>query len=922
MDEKPKENEQVAESVTILEKNSDPVRIDENSKEKAMSIVCNSNLENELESNQLALDNEKKEQDRVEQIAHVRSENSSEQIESSSILEEINENAVVTKDSTTESKTNENPSWAQQLSLDEILKTKQNMNEEKYSDSEYEDIDDDDDDADDEDASEEEKADVAVNKNLNQSSNKNKSEMIKSNINMSNEKKETDSKSLQEKTTDRPGNRLSGKQQRRIKEKEKDPSVIPKKGLFYEHDYRDFEEENEVVNKISIATDLEQTAPTMRDGQEGEQDKKVDTEKVTVESSIIGKSKPVELLNRSSNKPSEISHKNNKNIDTERWAHDRFDMNEQKPKSSQDLINRYGYDIRQETSIEAIKQVEGNQDNVKTQRRNYDKKQTNTNGNSSKRTVTKENKDVSNSGRNNNNISNNEKNHHQHQQPLANRRPNYINKRQFRERLTQQRPRVYENIKSNEKMHSRQNNKQSQSINEQRSVRRDETNIESNHEIDEYEDYEDEENEEDCIVKQVGSIEEEEENSDDEARKLAFLRRRKAPVQSRLEHSDNKNFETINQQYKNNQTRTNYFSSDRHPKNSNRDSTKEYKNSAYNSREDGANGEFGGSYKVRSFENNSRNRNQQFNRQNSHQNFYRSDRHSNVNRNDHLNYDEHDNRTSEGFSSQPTMNRLRSNRVYFNKSKNYDMASNSNQASNRRYEETSHSQIKAKQQANEIQQQHQSQQDFPKRYSSLRSNQTSGNGPQQQRQHQMEPHAEQHQQQTQSHVQNQFSVKPSSSYNFQAQQQYIYQTNSLNNQPRQQQASAQQNWHPQTNKPQSQYGHMHRSLMAASQQPASAIIMQTPPGLTSLQHQHQHSSSMPRHQIYYVPSNEYEYASIAAAAVMSNPIYYAAAAGQSGSLSTPSTATQNQPTTQLSPSAIQHLQRQSKAIPIINPNKS
>jgi hypothetical protein len=902
MDDRSQENSQVVESSKPIQNKIDELEAKQTT---AVSIESNSNEESEPRSKHSDLSNQENGQDKMEEKVHVQIENSSEKIESATTLLESNENFDILTKSTNEAKENENTSWAHQLSLDEKenIENKLNGEKEKNSDSEYEDIDDDD----------VEGQATIESKNLNEAV-KSQSKMAKNSPNALNSKKDTNRESEQKNKEERANNRATVKQQRRIK-KEKDPTVIPKKGLFYEHDYRDLEEENE---KEIATVDQEQAASVLADNEEIKQEKEIYIEKATNEngSKNLDKAKPIELLNRPSNKRNEIARSNNKNIDDERWAHDRFDLNEQKPKSSQDLIKRYGYDIRKEKSVEAIKQ-EDNQENSKTQRGQIDKKQLNKIGYSSKRAITKENKAVFNNNNNNNNSRNEKPNYQQPQQFPQNRRLNYDNKRSERERLTKQRSRVYETKRPSEKI---SNNRQSQSSKSQSSARTTEANVDLH--VDEYEDYEDEENEEDNKVKQAAlSVNDEEENSDDEAKKLALLRRRKAPI-AKVEHSTNKNFD-YNQQYRNSQARTNYSSFDTQ-KDSNRTISQEYNNRAFNSKDNRKNGKLEGSNKINSIENKFRNRNNQFNRQNN-KYFYKSDRHANAERNEYSNYDEHDNRESEDF--QGNMNRRRNEGVHSYRDQKRDINivnNNSNPASDAltsKYEQTSHSQIKTRQQqqTNEVYQQQQNHQDFPKRYSSLRSNQTSNSGLLQQK----ELHTElQLQQQAQTHIQNQFPAKSSSaaaSYNFQAQPQFLYQNTTLNNPSRQQlhqrQTLTQQNWHPQTNKSHSNYGHMQRSLVAASQ-PAPSMIMQPPPGLAPIQHQQ--NSGMPRHQIYYMPSNEYEYANLAAA-VMSNPIYYTATASQSGSISTPP-STPTQTSSQLSPSTIQHLQRQSKAIPIINPN--
>lgn len=118
-----------------------------------------------------------------------------------------------------------------------------------------------------------------------------------------------DQSDKQESTADDESNTKStnnenGKPKKESKNVKKDPSVIPRKSYFFEHDDRE-EDRNE----------------PRRQTQRG---------------------RP----NWNNNKSSVRSHRGNPD---ERWTHDRFNLNEQKPKTKTEIVKRYGYDIRQDT---------------------------------------------------------------------------------------------------------------------------------------------------------------------------------------------------------------------------------------------------------------------------------------------------------------------------------------------------------------------------------------------------------------------------------------------------------------------------------------------------------------------------------------------------------------------------------------------
>lgn len=94
------------------------------------------------------------------------------------------------------------------------------------------------------------------------------------------------------------------------------PQYIPKKGTFYEHDDR-----------------------TMEDLDEIEQQENSENPANSNEA-LSNSSKVLSTLNQ------KVTPKAKK--DTDRWTHDRFNENEQAPKSRNELVSAYGYDIRNE----------------------------------------------------------------------------------------------------------------------------------------------------------------------------------------------------------------------------------------------------------------------------------------------------------------------------------------------------------------------------------------------------------------------------------------------------------------------------------------------------------------------------------------------------------------------------------------------
>lgn len=105
------------------------------------------------------------------------------------------------------------------------------------------------------------------------------------------------------------------------------PQYIPKRGAFYEHDDRLGSDE-----EVKVGADGESVTS------EGSQPKSV---------------KQLTISNKKSNPqrpPKEQSDTKVVSIDSDRWGHDMFREEEQKPKSREELLTSYGYDIRSQDS--------------------------------------------------------------------------------------------------------------------------------------------------------------------------------------------------------------------------------------------------------------------------------------------------------------------------------------------------------------------------------------------------------------------------------------------------------------------------------------------------------------------------------------------------------------------------------------------
>lgn len=102
----------------------------------------------------------------------------------------------------------------------------------------------------------------------------------------------------------------------------KNPQYIPKKGVFYEHDDRSHDADDKKQSSSSVKKEEEVVESKESGG----------TKKAAVQEK--------QNENRRGNR--------RQRTDADRWNHDLFRDEKQKPKSKSELINAYGYDIRQE----------------------------------------------------------------------------------------------------------------------------------------------------------------------------------------------------------------------------------------------------------------------------------------------------------------------------------------------------------------------------------------------------------------------------------------------------------------------------------------------------------------------------------------------------------------------------------------------
>ena len=119
----------------------------------------------------------------------------------------------------------------------------------------------------------------------------------------------------------------------------KDPAFIPKTGYYFEHDSR------EGVN---------QTEPEPNNNQELIKSAAVVTKFKTAQQQQQPRRKQTNNNNNKKNFKS-ISVRNADEIDTnERWKHDRFDLDEQQPKTENEIVKRYGFDIRKAKDLNQV----------------------------------------------------------------------------------------------------------------------------------------------------------------------------------------------------------------------------------------------------------------------------------------------------------------------------------------------------------------------------------------------------------------------------------------------------------------------------------------------------------------------------------------------------------------------------------------
>lgn len=117
----------------------------------------------------------------------------------------------------------------------------------------------------------------------------------------------------------------------------KDPAFIPKTGYYFEHDSREGETKPQAVpdSTNSQNEDLKPTEPLPRKQ---------------------GRKAP----NKKNFKSISVS---TDEVDTaERWQHDRFDFDEQQPKSEVEIVKRYGFNIRKAKDVNEVMGNDGDGD--------------------------------------------------------------------------------------------------------------------------------------------------------------------------------------------------------------------------------------------------------------------------------------------------------------------------------------------------------------------------------------------------------------------------------------------------------------------------------------------------------------------------------------------------------------------------------
>jgi len=127
-------------------------------------------------------------------------------------------------------------------------------------------------------------------------------------------------------------------------EDKRKPQYIPKRGAFYEHDDRLGSEETEVDIKDEKKSSSQEILKI------GSITSKI-TETVTPTLHIEEKAdESGRKVRRTDQRPTREVYKVTRNMDADRWGHDMFKDEDQKPKSREELMSSYGYDIREADS--------------------------------------------------------------------------------------------------------------------------------------------------------------------------------------------------------------------------------------------------------------------------------------------------------------------------------------------------------------------------------------------------------------------------------------------------------------------------------------------------------------------------------------------------------------------------------------------
>lgn len=121
----------------------------------------------------------------------------------------------------------------------------------------------------------------------------------------------------------------------------KDPANIPRKGYFFEHDDR--EDEKDQTKQENPTEPVKNPQPRQ------------DRPKPQNQRKPIGKKAAQTRQTRHNSNQNENLEREEESKD--RWAHDRFDLTQQQPKSKTELVKRYGYDIREEKDVDLVKEL-------------------------------------------------------------------------------------------------------------------------------------------------------------------------------------------------------------------------------------------------------------------------------------------------------------------------------------------------------------------------------------------------------------------------------------------------------------------------------------------------------------------------------------------------------------------------------------